>query len=190
MSHQLQIKIKFQKNKYWSGFTLIEMLLVIAIISLLICILYISIVSVIGYIRQIRCMNNLKQIGIAIKIFEQDHHRLPNDLFELYPNYINTKEILVCPSDPTPWHYNPEEGKFLSYVYHNWGDTPPPKEAELTDWVPWSKALQIRGERFPIVVCPHHGHIPNNPLFIVLRLNGQVEIVRKKPEQGFFSWKL
>jgi len=131
-------------------------------------------------------MNNLRQIGLAIKMFEEDHDRLPGDLFELYPTYVKSLEIFICPSDPKPWPYNASEGKFISYMYHNWGDTPPPKEAEIPNWVPWSKALQMRGDQFPIVVCPHHGY----DLYLVLRLNGAVERIRKHLPIGFHSWEL
>jgi len=173
--------------KTWrsKGLTLLEMLLVSLIVALLVSIIYLVLSSVLESMRQARCMNHLYQIGVAIKMFQEDHGRLPGWLFDLYPHYINSLDTFICPSDPKPWPVNPAKGEFVSYIYHNWGDTPPPKEAEIKDWIPWSKALQMRGDQFPIAVCPHH---PN--CFIVLRLNGSIEKVTKKLQLGFSSWKL
>ncbi len=167
------------------GFTLVEIMLVASIIALLVSISYLSITRVLESFRQARCVHNLEQIRTAIKLFQMDHHRLPGGPEDLYPHYISSKEIFFCPSD----RFARKMGLVSSYIWHNWGDAPPPKEAQI-EWIPWSIALKIRGDKFPYVVCDEHPGI-----FIILRLNGSIEKVsekwaREKIKGRFDSWKL
>jgi prepilin-type N-terminal cleavage/methylation domain-containing protein/prepilin-type processing-associated H-X9-DG protein len=75
------------------GFTLVELLLVIAIVALLIAILIPALSRAKGKAEEIVCLNNLKQLQICAKLYSQD-----NDFF-LPPNrnvyYIDT----LGPSD-------------------------------------------------------------------------------------------
>ena len=66
--------IRPQKN---SGFTLIELLLVIAIIGTLVALLMPAIQSARESARRSSCVNNLKQIGLAISNYESTHKVLP-----------------------------------------------------------------------------------------------------------------
>ena len=59
------------------GFTLIELLVVIAIIAVLIALLLPAVQSAREAARRSQCLNNLKQIGIAIANYESS--------FKLYP---------------------------------------------------------------------------------------------------------
>src|SRR3954447_23791061 len=60
------------------GFTLIECLVVMAILALLIALLLPAVRSGAGpAVRRARCVNNLKQIAMALHNYEQEHKALP-----------------------------------------------------------------------------------------------------------------
>lgn len=96
------------------GFTLIELLVVIAIIAILASILFPVFARARESARSTTCQSNLKQIGVAIQMYAQDHDGiLPSDVqpfsgtaidspsrlrIQLAP-YAKSQKLFTCPSD-------------------------------------------------------------------------------------------
>jgi hypothetical protein len=93
--------------------------------------------------QSISCANNLKQIGLAARLWANDHGNVfPPDLATMR-NELNTPRILFCPAAPggvqaTDWaQLNPTT---ISYQFLN----PNGNEAE---------------PQKPLTACPIHGHV-------------------------------
>ena len=95
-----------------SGFTLVELLVVISIIVVLMAILFPAFQSAREKARQTRCISNLHSLDVAMKTYLQDYRRFPPPPYydpvgqryiggpaALYPDYIQSHETMVCPAD-------------------------------------------------------------------------------------------
>jgi prepilin-type N-terminal cleavage/methylation domain-containing protein len=132
-----------------SAFTLIEMLIVLAIISMLAALLLPALSGAREKARRTTCMNNLKQLGTAFEMYAEDwYEKFPASQYGLfdadgddrttsiYPNYINTAKTFWCPSAlnrrlPQPDgditedlsldnYGNPQSGKTWAHYRNQW----------------------------------------------------------------------
>ena len=110
--------MKTSKNSA-RGFTLIELLVVIAVLAIL-CVLFgPNLISHRARSPRIECVNNLKQVGLAFRVWATDHHyNFPMHssttnagmlkaaasgnvalIFQVMSNELSTPKVLFCPAD-------------------------------------------------------------------------------------------
>lgn len=75
------------------------MLAVIAIIGILAGLIFPAIQKARDKAKMAKCANNLKQFGHAIDLFHVEYQDFPDWLSNLYPSYVTSKEMYICPAD-------------------------------------------------------------------------------------------
>jgi len=127
------------------GFTLIELLVVIAIIAILAAILFPVFAQAREAARKATCQSNLKQIGTALSMYQQDYdgkflssgaldptsiadgnnlirHLQGGLAYLLYP-YTKNNQLFHCPSD-TGANYWDRNSRRAAWAAFPWGNAP------------------------------------------------------------------
>ena len=128
-----------------AAFTLVEMLVVAAILAVLASLTAVSTLSAKRKARQAQCLGNLRQHGIALASFVADHNEYPLatsfDVMErypdhgrfwegaLFPEYLNANKViqgepkvLACPTAPLSSEL-PPTASASSYGYNALGES-------------------------------------------------------------------
>ncbi|MFW6161225.1 MAG: prepilin-type N-terminal cleavage/methylation domain-containing protein [Planctomycetota bacterium] len=86
------------------GFSLIEMLVVVAILGILMSMGYSALYRGRRVSKDTVCRNHLKQIAVALDLYRNDHGYYPGDDLagSLAPYVGGSAEVFLCPEDPAP----------------------------------------------------------------------------------------
>jgi prepilin-type N-terminal cleavage/methylation domain-containing protein len=143
----------------FNGFTVVELLVSIAVVGLLLALLVPAVQQSRAVARRTECANHLRQLGLAAQNYESTHRRFPGDgvpLLQLLAE-IGSPEIasmsfkerhklvvplFVCPADPVAGEYH---GQAPSY-YINGGSG-----VQKSGWNGFFSKARFRLEQYPSI---------------------------------------
>jgi prepilin-type N-terminal cleavage/methylation domain-containing protein/prepilin-type processing-associated H-X9-DG protein len=111
------------------AFTLIEVLVVVAIIGILAAILFPVFARARENARRTGCQSNIKQLALGLKMYSADYDaRFPKQIYDsglphgwadaIFP-YTKNLQILQCPSESTPGNSNPLSLAYTDYAFNS-----------------------------------------------------------------------
>lgn len=132
------------------AFTLVEVLIVCLIVALLAALAFRLASSAKGAAKRTTCIAQLRQIGLAVSMYEMDNGAEPKSLLQVAPQ-IGNKQLFICPEDPV--------GGFATICDTDQPATATTYETMLTwaDDLTYKKAIEKLDPNHGIVVCRVHG---------------------------------
>ncbi len=160
--------------KSQNGFTLVEVVVVLAVIMLLYAMISPAVFAARTRARETQCASNMHQTWLALQMYRQDDSgEMPDQPnTELVPAYIKTPSILVCPleyRDLLAMSLDPQNLGHETLSSYAW----PCCGGPTTDAV-----YARRGEQTPAIICNVHTHVSSGvPFFQVVRFDGSLSHV-------------
>ena len=127
------------RNKKIGAFTLIELLVVIAIIAILASMLLPALARAKQKAQRISCVNNMKQVGTAYRIWENDN------------------------GDRYPQEQVQSLGGCMELVGN--GTATPSTDSEKVAWLPYALMANEMGQSPKVVMCPSDDWSPNTNFY-------------------------
>lgn len=163
-----------------TAFTLVELLVVIAIIVVLVGLLLPVISQVRREAKKTPCMNNLKQIHVAIMLYLEDYNEYPFRGMRFLLPYARNNDIFLCPLDV--WGGASSETRFYKFK------TSYPPFGHVDGLIETVRALEQADPNHGLTCCTLHGEPRANPLgfhpyysfdgrVLRLRKDGSVQVV-------------
>lgn len=162
-------------RKRQTGYTLMEVLVVIVILVLVAGIVYTATAQVREKGRQAVCSSQLHQIGLALKLYQSDYNGRPpegkNEYWQLglpppsnmwLAPYIKNRQVWFCPNDAR------QDRSASSYRWYWWEGVGPLGQ--------FRDRPALCGARLPLLDCPWHGMEQGTDTFLlILRWDGTVK---------------
>jgi prepilin-type N-terminal cleavage/methylation domain-containing protein len=99
------------------GFSLLELLMVAAIIGILVSIAVVSFAVSVSASKKTVCKANLRIIEEQTLVYRSKYDENPPALTDLVPEFIKDEKSLHCPESGEEYDYNPATGE-VSCPYH------------------------------------------------------------------------